>query len=131
MIWVRRFVTFLAACQAGFMVFDGLHALTLGDYLVPIQGPSAHGGQLWANIVQGAGIAPNSLMMKSIFIGYGLLWLSIVWTFARGFRWGRALMILAAIGSLWHLGAGTPIALMQIILLVLLPSRPRPLPANM
>ena len=129
MIWVRWFVTFLAACQATFMIFDGAHALALGDYFVPIEGPSAHGGQLWASLVQAFGIAPNSLLMKAIFVLYGLLWLSIAWAFARGYRWGRAMMIAAAIGSLWNVGAGTPVALMQILLLVLLPSRVRPEPA--
>jgi hypothetical protein len=49
-----------AAFEAGYMVFDGIHALTRGDYVTAAAGDYA--GQLgpWATIVAAVGIDPRS-----------------------------------------------------------------------
>ncbi len=130
MRWVRLFVIVLAAAQAGLMASDGLHALATGDYFTHRSGP--YKGKLgpWATVVESVGILPRSTPMMLAFVAYGLVWLLVIYHFARGRRWGRAGMILAAIGSLWCVGPGTPLAVAQLLILMLLPpNRPAEVPA--
>lgn len=128
--WIRWIIVFLAVVEGGFMVFDGGHALVVGDYLTPSKGPWA--GQLgyWAGVVQAAGIEPRSTLMKLIFVMYGSLWLVITYFFARGRSWGRLAMLAMAFGSLWYIGIGLLFAFTQILLLVLLPRQTDPVEAT-
>lgn len=121
MRWVRLFVIVLATAQAGLMATDGLQALATGDYFTHRLGP--FNGKLgpWAVVVESVGIEPRSLPMKLTFVAYGFVWLVVIYHFARGHRWGRASMILAALGSLWCVGPGTPLAIAQLLVLMLLP----------
>ena len=125
MVWVRRLVILMAVVSAGYMVFDGMHALILGDYLTPKIGRGAGKLGLWAGIVEAAGIPPRSLLMKGIFIVYGGLWLVVVYRYIRGARWGRAEMLILVVGSVWYVGAQTALAFAQIVLLILLPPNSR------
>lgn len=59
MKWV---IALLIAVTAGYMLFDGIHALTIGNYVTPSDGEYA--GQLgpWAGLVSSVGIDPNSFL---------------------------------------------------------------------
>ena len=103
---------------AGYMLFDGLRALTVGDYVRPSSG--THAGQLgpWATIVRAVGIDPNSTAMKAWFVLYGATWLVLLGFFVAGAPWSRTALLIAAIGSLWYAPAGTVLAIVQIGLLL-------------
>lgn len=125
--WLRWPIVALAVVEAGWMVFDGLRALIVGDY-VTIPGPDGH-GQLgpWTALVSAVGIEPRSGLMKGVFVAYGLVWLGITAAFVRKVRGSEGAMLAAAIGSLWYLVFGTLSSLIQIGLLLLLRQRhPRP-----
>ena len=127
MAWVRGFVVFLGLLQAGYMTFDGAHALVRGNYITPSTGPYAGRLGPWESVVEAAGIRARSVQMKLIFIAYGSIWLAATYYFARGARWGRAGAILTVVGSLWWIGPATFLALTQLMLLILLPpKRPPP-----
>ena len=66
---LKIIIVLLVAANAGYMAYDGYHALTLGDYIRPAQGDYA--GQLgpWTMFASMAGIDPMSTMMKSISLG--------------------------------------------------------------
>ncbi len=53
----------LAALEAGWMMFDGMRALIVGDYVTPKKGPYA--GQLgpWSKLVSAIGLAPRSTLI--------------------------------------------------------------------
>lgn len=105
--------------NGGWMVFDGAHALILGDYVTPSSGRFA--GQLgpWSRIVEAAGIAPRSVLMKTIFVLYGVAYLAAMVAWARRVDGSRSVLIgLAALG-LWHLPWGTLLNLIAIALLQL------------
>ncbi len=121
MSWIRGMIVFLALGQAGWMIFNGAHALAVGTYLTPSRGPQR--GQLgpWAGVVSSMGIDPSSTVMKSIFIVYGLAWIAVTYTFIRNKAWSRLGMLLMVFGSLWYIGVHTPLSLAQIFLLILLP----------
>jgi hypothetical protein len=122
---VKWSIAILVLLNAGYMVFDGVRALVKGSYLTPSSGEYA--GQLgpWTNIVQGIGIAPESMLMKCIFVGYGALWLIALALFLMGVRWAPVAMLVLAAGSLWYLWMGTINSLIQIaLLLVLILNRP-------
>lgn len=80
---VRWLVVALASVEAAYMVFDGVHALTRGDYVTPMTGEYA--GQLgpWAGIVTAVGVDPRSVPMKWLFVVYGVAWLAIIVAFVR------------------------------------------------
>ncbi len=122
--WLRWVVFALAALQGGYMLFDGVRALIVGDYVTPKGGPYA--GQLgpWARLVGAIGLEPRSTIMKSIFVGYGAVWLLIVVAFAAALPWAWLAMLIAAVGSLWYLIPGTVISVVVIGLLLVPGVRP-------
>lgn len=114
MEWV---VIALAVVVAGWMLFDGIHALVTGDYVTPNSGERA--GQLgpWSEVISAIGLQPRSTAMKLIFVIYGALWLAVLTGFISRQPWGPMAMLIAAIGSLWYLPFGTALGLVQIIML--------------
>lgn len=104
MKWIiAAFVLF----TAGYMLFDGIHALTLGDYVTPAAGEYA--GQLgpWAGLVGSLGIDPRSTFMKWIFIVYGLSALAALAGFLTDQTWGRRALLITVMLGLWYLPFGT------------------------
>ncbi len=91
---LKWIIVVLALTEAGWMAFDGMRALLVGDYVTPRSGP--HAGQLgpWQNIVSAIGIAPRSTLMKTIFVIYGVVWLVIIAAFARNASWAETAMLL-------------------------------------
>lgn len=122
---LRRFIVAAALAVAGWMVFDGIRALLLGDYVTPATGE--HAGQLgpWAGLVSLVGIDPRSTAMKATFVAYGIAWLAVIAAFVAGLRRSRGLMVTAAAGALWYLPFGTLFGLLQIGLLLLPRMRPQ------
>lgn len=116
---MRWLVVFLVAISAAYMVFDGVRALVVGDYLTPSSGE--HTGQLgpWAILVERVGIAPRSNAMKWTFVAYGTAWLVADLAFAAGQRWAWWAVGALALGSLWYLVPGTVISMVVIGLLLL------------
>jgi hypothetical protein len=113
----RIAVLALTLLEAGWMTFDGMRALVVGDYVTPSTG--AHAGQLgpWQYAVSAVGIAPRSTAMKLIFVIYGLSWLIVAVGFARGASWGWTAMVVAAAASLWYFPVGTLCSVVQLALL--------------
>ena len=123
MHWSAWIVAALVLLNGGWMAFDGARALVAGDYITPKTGQYA--GQLgpWSKVVQAAGIAPRSTLMKSIFVVNGLAYLIVMVAFLLKTSWAwSALLIVAALG-LWFLPFGTLVNLIVIVLLLLPPLR--------
>ena len=114
MKWI---VAILVAFTAGYMLFDGVHALTTGDYITPSEGEYA--GQLgpWAGLVASIGIEPRSTFMKVVFVVYGFTTLAVLAGFITQQTWGRSALLIMAVLGLWYLPFGT---VMNIIVLMLL-----------
>ena len=123
MHWSGWIVVALALFVAGWFVFDGGRALTVGDYVTPQSGRFA--GQLgpWSRVVAAVGVEPRSTLMKSIFVGYGAVWIGVAVCFMLGVRWAWWAMLIAAGGSLWYLPFGTVLGIAQIVVLLLPPLR--------
>lgn len=120
---VRWLVVALASVEAAYMVFDGVHAVTRGDYVTPTTGEYA--GQLgpWAGIVAAVGVDPRSVPVKWLFVVYGVAWLAIVVAFVLGAAWAWWPMLAMAVGSLWYLVPGTVMSALIIVVLLLPPVR--------
>lgn len=120
MNWAHWLVVVLAVIGAGFMTFDGTRALIVGDYITPQSGEFA--GQLgpWAQVVSAVGIDPRSVLMKLIFIVYGVARLIITGAYVRRVSWSWAAILVTAILGLWYLPFGTISAIIQIALLLTL-----------
>lgn len=129
MTWMRSAVLVLALVLGGWFAFDGVHALTRGDYVTPRSG--AHAGQLgpWAHLVSAVGLEPRSTLMKSVHLLFGAAWLVAAAGFLRRAPWGWRGLLLSAVASLWYVPFGT---LIGIVLLVLLtrPAFPAPSPGS-
>ena len=114
----------IAVAIAGFvgawMVFDGVRALTAGDYVTPRTGPYA--GQLgpWASLVRRAGVEPRSVGMKTAFVLLGLAWLAAAAGYAGGVAWADRALVILSILSLWYLPIGTALAILELILLLVI-----------
>ena len=116
---MRWVIIILITLIAGWMLADGLRALTVGDYFTPASGEYA--GQLgpWTLLVQALGIEPRSTFMKLVFIVYGIAALIAVAGFALNQPWGRNALIAIALLGLWYLPIGTAANVVAIILLFL------------
>jgi len=69
MDWKHWIIIVLVAFTAGWMVFDGLRALIVGDYVTPKSGEYA--GQLgtWSNVVKAIGTVTNLVALALLFFG--------------------------------------------------------------
>ncbi len=110
-------ITLLIVFEAGYMLVDGIHGLSRGDYI----GPKDKSGQTilgpWSKVVPKIGVNPSSKLMKSIFVAYGVLWLVLLIAFWLDASWSKTALIAMAAGSLWYLPIGTLDSLIQILLL--------------
>ena len=115
---IKWVVVFLAVMNFGYMAFDGGRALVTGDYIRPRSG--AYAGQLgpWTKIVIKAGIEPESITMKVIFLVWGLTGLAITAGFILKMHWATNGLIIINILSLWYLIPGTISSTLQIVLLL-------------
>lgn len=116
---MRWVIVVAALAEAGFMVVDGIRALTVGDYFTPSSGE--HAGELgpWASLVGWVGLDPRSPFVKWLFVVYGSIWLLVIAAFTLGHRWAWWAMAVLAVGSLWYLIPGTAISVIVLVLLLL------------
>ncbi|MCZ6688269.1 MAG: hypothetical protein O7H41_01565 [Planctomycetota bacterium] len=119
MPWLKWIIVLLAVTEAGWMTFDGLRALTSGDYVTPKTGEWAGKLGPWSHLVSAVGIEPRSTLMKCIFVVYGIVWLGVTAAFALGRPWAWWPMFGLSVGSLWYLMIGTGTSVLLIILLLL------------
>ena len=118
MDWKSWVVVALVFLTAGWMLFDGTRALVVGDYVTPKTGQYAGQLEPWSNLVKAIGIEPRSLLIKLIFVVYGLAALAIAVCFALGFSWAWWGMLAIAILGLWYLPVGTIVNILVIGLLL-------------
>ena len=116
MNWRDWLIVGLASLTGGWMLFDGLRSLIVGDYVTPKSGEYA--GQLgpWANLVRAVGIDPRSKFMKGFFVLYGFTALLIAARYALGYD-AQPDMIAVAVFGLWYLPVGT---ITNVLILLLL-----------
>ncbi len=115
---LRWLTVVICALQGGYLVFDGVRALTVGSYLTPARGE--HAGQLgpWARLVRAVGIEPESTAMKTAFVVLGTAWLVAAAALALELGWARPLGVVLAVGTLWYLVPGTALSVAVLILLL-------------
>jgi hypothetical protein len=115
---LKWIVLALACLQGGWLVFDGSHALLVGDYITPATGP--HAGQLgpWSGVVSAFGIEPRSTFIKCLLLILGLAWIGAVVFFAVRPVSGRSVIFGCAVGSLWYLPSGTFTGILVLALLL-------------
>jgi len=126
---LRGCIVLLALAPGIFMTFDGLRALVVGDYVTPTTGPFA--GQLgpWSGVVSAAGVEPRSAVMKTVFVIFGVTWLSATAGFLIRARWSTGALAGLAVATLWYLPVGTLVSILVLIGLAILRRRPdTPLP---
>lgn len=120
MIILKWIIIFSATANFGFMTFDGIRALTIGDYVRPKSGEYA--GQLgpWSQVTRFVGINPESTLMKVLFVLWGVTGLAMALCFAFNFEWAWTGLLLVSISALWYLIPGTALNVIQIILLIII-----------
>jgi hypothetical protein len=112
-------IILLAIVAAGWLAFDGAHALISGDYVTPKSGP--HAGQLgpWSKLLAAVGLDPRSFLVKCLHLVIGVAWVGATVCFALRVRGAWYGMLICAIAGLWYLPFGTLISLAVIGLLFL------------
>jgi hypothetical protein len=117
---LKWLIVLIALMNSGYMLYDGTRAVITGDYIRPKTGEYA--GQLgpWNVLAGKIGIDPMSILMKSIFIFFGITGLLITVCFAMGLSWSWKALFIFNICSSWNLFFGTASSVLQIILLVIL-----------
>src|SRR5262249_36778304 len=119
MHWNDWLALALTALRSGWMAFDGIRALVVGDYVTPREGPYAGKLGPWAPLVEAAGIPARSTGMKVAFVVLGALGFLAMGLFLAGHGWGWPAMIGVAAATLWYLPVGTASSVLVIALLLL------------
>ncbi len=116
---MRWVIVVLAFVVAGWLAFDGAHALISGDYVTPKSGPYA--GQLgpWSKVFAAMGLDPRSLLIKCLHLFVGGAWLAAISSFVFRLRGAWVAMLICAVAGLWYLPFGTIISLIVVGLLFL------------
>ncbi len=116
---MRWVIVVVALVAAGWLAFDGAHALISGDYVTPKSG--SHAGQLgpWSKVFDAMGIDPRSLLVKWLHLLVGAAWLGAIVWFALRARRAWIAMLIGAVAGLWYVPFGTVISLLVIGLLLL------------
>lgn len=117
MKWI---IGFLAVLNFGYMAIDGGLALITGSYITPSSGE--YKGQLgpWSRLADAVGIAPESTLMKGVFVVWGVAGLVITILFLKDPARYKTLLLVANVCSLWYAAAGTASSVIQIVLLCLM-----------
>jgi hypothetical protein len=115
---LRWVLLVLALPSGGWMLFDGVRALTVGDYVTAKTGP--HAGRLgpWASLLRAVGIEPRSTPVKLAFVLLGAAWLVAAAAVALRQPWGRPMLFVCAGIGLAYAPVGTVIGVVQIGLLL-------------
>lgn len=113
----RGAIAALVVLTAGWMTFDGIHALVTGDFVTPRSGQYA--GQLgpWAAIPRAVGIDPRGDGVKVFFVAFGIAYLAALGVFLAGRRRGRGALAAGATVALLYLPFGTMASLAVLALL--------------
>ena len=113
---LRLVAVALASILGGWLVFDGLRALIVGDYLTPRSG--SYAGRLgpWAQVLTAVGIDPRSPIIKGAHVVLGAAWLALADAIAVQSAWPRFSVLICAIATVWYLPFGTVVAIAQIML---------------
>jgi hypothetical protein len=119
MNWKTWIPIVLVILTAGWMLFDGTRAIVVGDYVTPQSGE--YTGQLgpWSYLVKAVGVEPRSILMKSVFVAYGVIALAMTLCFALNMSWGRTALMIVCILGLWYLPIGTLTNSIALILLLI------------
>lgn len=114
--WTAWLVAVLGFVEGGWMLFDGLRRLIVGDY-VRIDGRLGP----WAQIVSAFGIDPMSMGLP--FAVLGVLWIAGCAGLLLGRPWGWKLTLAMAMISLFYLTFGTMVAFVVLLLLLMRKTR--------
>lgn len=116
MSWNIGLAVVLSVGLGGWMIYDCVRALYVGDYFTPSSGRYA--GQLgpWAGLVQRIGLEPRSTAMKIIFILFGIAWVAVAAGLLFATPGVPQIAIVLAIASLWYVPIGSAIALLVLAL---------------
>ncbi len=88
-----------------YMLFDGMHALLLGQFFGPGIGP-------WGIIVSSVGVDPAS--MAAPFVIQGSLWVFFLTAGLYHQAWAWYGRMAIAIGTLWYISFGMILSVVQI-----------------
>lgn len=109
----------IALLMGGWLIFDGMRALTVGDYVTPRSGPNAGQLGLWSRVVSAAGLAPRGAFIKLAHVTLGLAWLGASIAFYLRPASGWSALLVTSLCTLWYLPLGTVLSLVALGLLCL------------
>ena len=117
MHWKPCLIALPVTLNAGYMVFDGVHAFATGDYMTPKTGTRT--GQLgpWSTVVRAVGLNPRSSFVKGFLVMQGMATLALLGCYFLRWSWAAAALKGAAIAGLWYLPIGTILNTITLILL--------------
>lgn len=107
----------MVVTNSGYMIFDGIHAITTGNYVTP--GSGAYAGQLgpWSKVVQAVGLDPQSFLVKNIFVFEGAAALAALVAYLRRLKGAKIALAITTALQLWYLPFGTISCLVVLVLL--------------
>ena len=107
---MKILITILGLLNGGYMLLDGIYVMLNGKYI----GPEKPGP--WANLFSGFDI--DVFKLGPLFIVFGLLWLTWLYSLWSHQNWAYVFGIVISILTFWYLPVGTIFSLTILIILV-------------
>lgn len=116
MRWPHWTIVGLAALLGAWLLFDGIRALTVGDYVTATSGP--HAGRLgpWASLLRAVGIEPRHVAVKLAHVALGVCWFTACVCVLLRAPWARIAVIGVGVASLWYLPFGTVLGAAAVVI---------------
>ncbi|TMQ02981.1 MAG: hypothetical protein E6J91_49040 [Deltaproteobacteria bacterium] len=116
MRWPHWTIIVLAALLGAWLVFDGIRALTAGDFTTARSGPYAGRLGPWADLLRAIGIEPRHAAVKLAHVLLGVCWLATAIGLLLHAPWARIAVIGVGAASLWYLPFGTVLGAAEIVI---------------
>jgi hypothetical protein len=110
-------VVALGLLAGGWMLFDGVRAFVVGDYVTASEGDYAGKLGPWSKVVERLGVDPRSPLVKSLFVLQGLAWIAVMIWFAMRPAEANTVAVVLAAAALWYLPFGSIAGLGQLAIL--------------
>jgi hypothetical protein len=107
---MKILITILGLLNGGYMLLDGIYVITKGKYI----GPQKPGP--WAELFYKFDV--NVFKLGPLFIAFGILWLSWLYSLWSNQSWTYIFGIIISILTFWYLPVGTIFSIIILLILI-------------
>ncbi len=107
----------VAFANYSYMIWEGVYAFLYGGFMRPESGVLTGKLGPWSSLFESAGINPESILSRCIFILWGLVGYFLAYRFAFEKKHSFIILVLYSFLSMWYMAIGTAASILCLIFL--------------